>query len=305
VRTSSRSSAMLVAATLLVGCATAGPGAAATVNGEDIPRSQLEAAVRELEGDVEALPAEERELRVGAQQRQILTFLIQERILASILAEQGIEVTEADVAASREQLIDSIGGEDQLEVVLEQAGLTRSLFEDVIVPQEARVAALRTALLGERSLETRTTRHILVETREEADEIVAELAGGGDFAAIASERSTDPGSGAMGGDLGSAPRGAYVPEFDEAVWNADVNEVVGPIETQFGFHIIEVTATASRPAEELSPQQADQLVGAEITALVEAAFDAADITIGAGLGEWDREARRVVAATEVGEGSGG
>jgi parvulin-like peptidyl-prolyl isomerase len=306
VRTPSRLLAGVATALLLAGCGGTLPaGAAAVVNGEQIPRDRLEAAVREATGDVEALSAEEREAQVGSQQRQILTFLIQDKVLASAAAEQGIELTDEDLAAAREQVLTAVGGEEQLDLALAQAGLSRELFEEVIVPQEARVTALRAALLGGQALETRTARHILVETQQEADEIVAELQDGGDFAAIAGERSQDPGSGAAGGDLGPAPRGQYVPEFEEAVWGASLGEVVGPVETQFGFHIIEVTALDEIPAEELSPQQADQLVGSRLNELVQAAFEEAEITVGAGLGEWDPAARQVVPEGQVGQGTPG
>jgi peptidyl-prolyl cis-trans isomerase C len=296
----------LVAAVVLAGCGAAVPsGAAAVVDGQDIPRDRLEEAVLEATGDVSELSPEEREAQVGERQRQILTFLIQDKVLESVAAEQGIEVTDADLEAARQQVLDAVGGEEGLEAALAQAGLSRELFEDVIVPQEARVTALRVALLDGESLDTRTARHILVDTQEEADEIVAELEDGGDFAQIATERSNDPGSGAAGGDLGPAPRGQYVPEFEAAVWDSELNEVVGPVETQFGFHIIEVTDESSIPAEELSAQQADQIVGARLNKLVAAGFEDAVITVAPGLGEWDPAARQVVPEGQVGQGSPG
>ncbi len=83
-------------------------------------------------------------------------------------------------------------------------------------------------------------RHILVETEEEAQNILQELEGGADFAEIAQERSTDPGSGAQGGDLGCFTQDRMVAPFAEAAFAASVDEVVGPVETQFGYHLIKV-----------------------------------------------------------------
>ena len=83
--------------------------------------------------------------------------------------------------------------------------------------------------------------HILVKTKEEADAIIKELEGGADFAAIAKEKSTDPGSGAAGGDLGYFGPGQMVPEFEKAAFELNVGDYTKtPVESQFGFHIIKV-----------------------------------------------------------------
>lgn len=85
--------------------------------------------------------------------------------------------------------------------------------------------------------------HILVETQDEADALIAELEDGADFAALAREHSIDPGSGAQGGDLGCSDPTMYVPEFRDALINATEGEVTEPVESDFGFHIILVTGS--------------------------------------------------------------
>lgn len=89
--------------------------------------------------------------------------------------------------------------------------------------------------------------HILIEfgsnkdsARAEAQRILG-LAKKGDFAALAQQYSKDPGSAAMGGDLGYFGAGRMVEAFEKAAFAASVNDVVGPVETQFGWHIIKVT----------------------------------------------------------------
>jgi len=79
--------------------------------------------------------------------------------------------------------------------------------------------------------------HILVKTREEADEIVVLLQGGADFATVARERSTGP-SGPNGGALGWFGKGDMVPPFEAAVLTLAVGEVSTPVETQFGWHVV-------------------------------------------------------------------
>ena len=83
-------------------------------------------------------------------------------------------------------------------------------------------------------------RHILVETREEAEAVLERLDGGEDFAALAEELSQDPGSAQAGGDLGWFPRGVMAPEFEEPAFSLSPGEISDVVETTFGFHIIEV-----------------------------------------------------------------
>jgi parvulin-like peptidyl-prolyl isomerase len=181
--------------------------------------------------------------------------------------------------------------------------LTFELYRDVLVPTQLRVDVLRQRLAAdEPPLEQRSVRHILVETEEEAQDVVAELEDGADFAELAQERSVDTGSGAQGGELGSAPRGAYVPEFDEAAWDADVDEIVGPIESQFGFHVLQVTDTEETAVEDLDVQQLDQLVGQALGARIQQAFDAAEVEVDPAFGEWDPAQTAVVPTGRVGEG---
>jgi len=83
-------------------------------------------------------------------------------------------------------------------------------------------------------------RHILVSTEEQCSELKTQIVGGTDFAELAKQHSTCP-SGREGGALGTFGPGQMVKEFDEVVFSAPVGEVQGPVKTQFGFHLVEVT----------------------------------------------------------------
>ena len=116
--------------------------------------------------------------------------------------------------------------------------------------------------------------HILVETEAEANDILQQLNNGGDFAQLAEENSQDPGSAAQGGDLGCVARGSFVPPFEEAAFGANVGDTVGPVQTQFGYHIIRVTG--KNPAgevpldevrEEIRTQLANEQLSTEINTL--------------------------------------
>jgi parvulin-like peptidyl-prolyl isomerase len=302
VRTSSRLLAVLAGLLLLVSaCGTTMPaGAAATVDGESVSRDQLEQAVSELTADA---PEEDRAETTEQVQRQVLTLLIQAKVIENLAAAEDIEVDDAEVEERIEADIEQAGGEDELAEMLTFQQLTLDLYREVLVPTQLRVDVLRQRLAADLpALETRSVRHILVETEEEAQDVVAELEDGADFAALAEERSTDPGSGAQGGDLGSNPRGAFVPEFDDAAWDAEVGEIVGPIESQFGFHVLEVTDTEETSVDDMDVQQLDQLVGQDLGAQLQEAFQAAEVTVDSAFGEWDAGQTAVVPSGQVGEG---
>ncbi|MEQ9409142.1 MAG: peptidylprolyl isomerase [Fuerstiella sp.] len=88
---------------------------------------------------------------------------------------------------------------------------------------------------------TAAARHILVPDEATCQKLKSEIEGGADFAEVAKEHSQCP-SGARGGDLGTFGQGQMVPEFDQVVFNDELNTVHGPVKTQFGYHLLEVTA---------------------------------------------------------------
>jgi peptidyl-prolyl cis-trans isomerase C len=86
-----------------------------------------------------------------------------------------------------------------------------------------------------------SARHILVPSEDQCTDLKTQIEAGADFADLARQFSTCP-SGAKGGDLGTFGPGQMVREFDEVVFSAPVNTVQGPVKTQFGFHLLEVTS---------------------------------------------------------------
>jgi peptidyl-prolyl cis-trans isomerase C len=84
-------------------------------------------------------------------------------------------------------------------------------------------------------------RHILVDDEQFANDLKTKIEGGESFAGLAREHSSCP-SGADGGDLGEFGPGEMVKEFDEVVFSAEVGKTMGPVRTQFGYHLIEVTS---------------------------------------------------------------
>ena len=85
-----------------------------------------------------------------------------------------------------------------------------------------------------------SARHILVADQTTCDDLKTRIEGGEDFAQVAKQYSECP-SGQQGGDLGEFSPGMMVKEFDTVVFSADVGKVHGPVQTQFGYHLIEIT----------------------------------------------------------------
>lgn len=86
-----------------------------------------------------------------------------------------------------------------------------------------------------------SARHILVKTLEECEALKQQIDAGADFGALAKQHSQCP-SGQQGGALGTFGPGRMVAEFDQVVFSAPVNTVQGPVKTQFGYHLLEVTS---------------------------------------------------------------
>jgi len=85
-----------------------------------------------------------------------------------------------------------------------------------------------------------TARHILVDSEEKCNEVKAEIEAGLSFEDAAKANSSCPSS-AQGGDLGKFGPGQMVPEFDKAIFSGDIGVLYGPIQTQFGYHLIDIT----------------------------------------------------------------
>ena len=170
---------------------------------------------------------------------------------------QGFSASEEEVNAEIEEIRANLQEGDSFEALLERAGfrdeaLLRSYLEEQLVVEqlvsdlrsdisvsEEEVAAAYEAQQDELAQpEQVCAQHILVATEEEAQEVLDELENGADFALLASERSTDPGSAANGGDLGCFAAEMMVEPFAEAAFAAELNEPVGPVESEFGYHVI-------------------------------------------------------------------
>jgi peptidyl-prolyl cis-trans isomerase C len=126
-------------------------------------------------------------------------------------------------------------------------------------------------------------RHILVKTEDEAKAIIVDIDKGGDFAAIAKEKSLDPGSGAKGGDLGFVPKGLTFPEFEKAAFALEVGAMTEqPVETQVGWHVIRLEEKRKEEPPLFNVEQIrirNEMIRELVTGEVESLRAAAEIEI--------------------------
>jgi hypothetical protein len=143
--------------------------------------------------------------------------------------------------------------EDRRQQYLETRALEQQLFQYVATNEwwNEDEAAVFDELVADGTLPaTACVHHILVDTEDEAQDLLDELDDGGDFEELAAEHSTDTASGQSGGDLGCNPAGSFVEPFEEAIQGAKAGDVVGPVQTDFGFHIIRVDSEYAAPTIE-------------------------------------------------------
>jgi foldase protein PrsA len=241
---------LVLAAAFVTGCGSS--SSPATVNGVAVDREEFMDQLSQLSklngGDDKSVTAD--------QSSNLLTQSIIALLIADEVKRLGVIVDDADVDTVRAAI------ESDLAERKEQGQNTDAITQSFI-DYAARVQAQQDALIAriidttkpwytdadvrnyydfvkEKKYVNFCTHHILVAAEADANEIVGLLKNGGDFAQLAKDRSTDTGSGADGGDLGCTLKGSFVAEYEDAVLNAHTGDLVGPVKTEFGYHIIRI-----------------------------------------------------------------
>jgi len=200
----------------------------AKVNGTDIRQSDLAAAEEDIGQNLPPMQAD-------AKRDYLITYVTDMLIIAK--------------AAEAKKLGDGADFKRKAAIarnkLLMEALLTDVAKTAVTDAEMKKVYAEATKAMGDEK--EVHARHILVEKEDEAKAILADLKKGGDFAAIAKEKSKDPGSKENGGDLGYFAKDQMVPEFAEAAFKLDKGQLSDPVKTQFGWHVLKVEDKRSRP----------------------------------------------------------
>lgn len=168
--------------------------------------------------------------------RELVEAYVEQRLLAQAARDEGLHRTPAiarRINAARDRVL--------------AASYMESRIDSAVTPQS--VEQLYKAQAGVTALgdEVRA-RHIVVATGEEAEEIVTLLTGGADFGALARERSIDRATAPYGGEIGWFTRAMMAPAFANAAFSAEVGKIAPPFQTEFGWHVLEVTDRRSTSA---------------------------------------------------------
>lgn len=274
--------ATLIATTALSGCGGSGlpDGVVAQVGGQDITRASLDQGLNQqraaAEQQKQAFP-EPGSDEYTALERQALAGLVFQAIVTLEAKECGTpcRATAPQIAAERKKVIaqNFSGDSAAFTAFLEKEGLTAADVDRIIRAgiEEPRLTARVTKGITVTPAQAlayceahpaefkeaagREASHILVRTEAEAESIRAQ-ASTSNFADLARQYSTDPGSKAQGGDLGTIQKGAMVPEFEKVAFALADGEISDPVETQFGWHLITVRVSSARdiPCDEAEAQ---------------------------------------------------
>jgi peptidyl-prolyl cis-trans isomerase C len=234
----------------------------ATVNGQEITLGHVLSARASLPQQYQQLP-----------DNVLFEGIVEQMVQQSLLAQQ----KEGDLSDRVRFALDN-------ERRLLLAGEAVEEIIDAAVTDEALQAAYAARYADAEPGKEYNASHILVETEEEAQALIEQLAGGASFAALAQEHSTGP-SGPRGGELGWFGEGAMVAPFEEAVMALDVGAVSAPVQTQFGWHVIKLNETraAEAPAlDEVREELAEEIRTAAVQERLDAMMSAATIDNRAG-----------------------
>ena len=268
---------------------------AATVNGTDIETTAVRSLTYAQNDDI---PDDEF--------LQLLDIMVQWTAISDSAEDDfGIAPTPEEVDSEVERIVTQQGAGMELDQFLEQQNISEEgldLYAAQLVIGEEVLTELTEPIDRPTEQEAQQlliddpynwtnvcAAHILVETTEEAASVLDRLGGGEDFSAVAVEVSLDTGSGANGGDLGCTVPSTYVESFADATMTADIGEVVGPIESQFGFHLIRVDSRTEATTEELQTGLYDIRVSQAIDDWYLGSITNAEVTIAEVYGTWETE----------------
>ena len=285
---------------------TRSPTVAASVDGTDIAVSEVEAQFDAL-ADIPDFAANLEAQEGFSEQVEavLLSLLIQREIFERGAADFDVEI---DDDAVEEQVAAQAGGiedEDELREALAAQGITPEfmrlqselqLYQERVGDELAaegdgvsdeQMQAAYDELYGDAP----AARHILLDSEEEAEAALERLDDGEDFGEVALDESTDPSVEENEGELGPIIEGPFDQDVAEAVYAAEDGEIVGPVETQFGFHVIE--RLAPPPMEEVEDEVRDAAEGdAELFAInawVAERLEETDVVVNPRFGTWNAE----------------
>ncbi|MGH3693953.1 MAG: peptidylprolyl isomerase [Pseudonocardiaceae bacterium] len=295
----------LISSVLLAGCTLRPADPAATVDATAISRTAFAARISTVTRNADVRAAiktddgTRRLLRAG-----VLDQLINAALITEGAERLGVEVTDPELQSHIDTLVRTqLGGapeawhryldqhgypeaeiRTQLQEDLRREAVEQCLLPNPVVTQEQVNEVYRKQYAGRPVI-----RHILLADVPQARRVLQRLAAGERFAALAAEVSLDTHSAVGGGNLGPHVEDAFVGPFEEAIENARDGQVLGPVQTPFGYHIIErqPPAALTEVQEEIRTRLAEQLQDDVFTSWLAQLRERARVDVAADIGHWD------------------
>jgi parvulin-like peptidyl-prolyl isomerase len=252
--------ALVVVSTMVVGCGgeTASPetptatassteGLAALINGQPISVEDYRKHIAQVEAYFQQegldLESEEGRERLAQARRQVLEQMIDQELIRQAAAE---------IESKIQDIVEQSGGQEQFQQSLQDTATSYDDFRQMLLDQLLSEVVFSAVTASIPSVAEQVhARHILCSTREKAEEVLARFQAGEEFAFLAREYSEDVSSRERGGDMGFLPRGITPPEIEDAAFSLEVGGISEIIESQFGFHIVQVL---EREEREIAPE---------------------------------------------------
>jgi parvulin-like peptidyl-prolyl isomerase len=295
---------------------------AARVDGTTITDAQVAAdaelftALSDLAGQ-QCYPPLPGESEIAACGRAALANLIRDEILSAYARDNGIAATPQDIDEITGQLVDRFGGieplegagvtEEQLRAIASRVALSRAVQDEVggraVSPDDVRAAYDRDLL----SYTLLHTQHILLPTRELADEVYALASGPGlserAFLKLAGRYSTDPSVEQNGGDLGSIGADGLDPAYANAAIALEPGGISPPVRSGFGWHVIRLVSSETTPFERVQADIERQLGRDAFDEWLDERFRSVDVDVNPKYGRWNPELGVVSPIRSTADGS--
>ncbi len=223
-----------------------------SANGVSITKSEFEEAIK-------TLPPQYQAYAMGPQKKQFAEDYLRMRLLANEGMAAGLDKSPA-IQKQLDLMRQNLVASEQAKTIEKSINVTDAdakAYYDQHKSEYEQVKArhILVAFAGGPAAPKGEGKKALTdeEAKKKAEDTRAKLAAGAAFAEHAKKESDDTGSGQNGGDLGAFSRGQMVPEFEKAAFEAKVNEITPVVKTQFGYHIIQVTAHEFTPFDQVKP----------------------------------------------------
>jgi peptidyl-prolyl cis-trans isomerase C len=212
----------------------------------------------EFENALKTLPPEYQQFAGGPGKRQFAEDYLRMKMLAAEGTKAGLD-KDPDVVRQMNLMRENLVAQAQLNrleksIAISDADLQKVYEASKGEHEQVKASHILIAFKGSQAAQPGKKELTEDEAKAKAEELKKQIAAGAKFDEVANKESDDTSSGSRGGDLGTFKRGQMVDEFEKAAFEAKPGDVVGPVRTQFGYHLIKVETHDMKPFADVKPQ---------------------------------------------------